>query len=209
MATMKKDGRTSCKAGPAAKAAHLLSDELHAEIEGLTKLTLKTIGSEGEENQIPVEKLDRAVDVLTLSRALVRATETAYKAAVEPLEKQIRPYTAEKKAIVARAIVLSGEIEKGLYGLIQRGELRSDGHESKSGCRLTLVRADGSPEVKDVRRVPKHYLLPPEVRVDMKAVSEAYAAAKKRGDEDFAIPGIELAEPTYTFRTKQPDYVEN
>jgi hypothetical protein len=214
MATKKA---TKEKAVPPPAPPKVLAEQLHEEIAGILKENAKVIVHDENAIEIPADKLGSAVDLLSLTRALVRNTEADYKAKIKNITDPFAPYTAEKKSIIKRAQEVEHDLEIGLHTLISNGVIGKDGYETKNGCRLSLV---GKEELvlDDPDAIPDEFLLPRAQCLDWGKIKQSIVA-NNAAVEAAAAAGIELQilnpikgahlTTTYTLRTKLPDELGN
>jgi hypothetical protein len=190
----------------------LLDPQFHADIEGIVKATTKTATRGADGVEIAADKLDRAIDLLSLTRALVRNTEADYKVRVKEIPDPFAPYLAEKKSIIKRAQEVEHDLEDGLHGLLTAGVLTTDTVETAAGCRLSLV-GKRSLVIDDATLIPDEFLLPRAQCIDIAKLSEkmmaceemAQVAAKAGIAFNVDTPkGVHFT-TTYSFRTKLPD----
>lgn len=215
MATTKTDKRTGCKKGPAAK---VLDITLHTEIDMIAKSVQKVV-EEAEDGQvfIPTDKAMRAIDLLALSRQMVRTVKADYDARTKAIVDPFKPFVTEKKRITALAEECAKQLDAGLRVLVAQGLIGTAGVDTAAGTRLSLV---GKRELvmDDPMLIPDEYLLPRAQCLDwgkIKAKIEAHEKAIEAADEagivltlPDPIEGAHL-ETHYTFRTKLPDELEN
>jgi hypothetical protein len=224
MATTKMDARTGCKGGPAAKRtprpvepAKVLDLTLHNEIGLIAKSAQHLIQTEESgEVSIPADKAARAIDLLALSRQMVRTVKADYDARTKDIVDPFKPYATEKKQITALSEEIGRSIEAGLHKLVKDGLIGTGGYDTPAGTRLSLV---GKRELvlDDPLLVPDEYLLPRaqcldwnKIKTVLEANEKAVAAAKEAGVElkiHNTVDGAHLA-TTYTFRTKLPEELE-
>lgn len=195
----------------------MLNPELHTEIEEICKSAARTVVVDPEMGaDIPADKMGRAIDLLALSRALVRNVKADYDAKVKGIVDPFKPYADERKTITKLAEEVERKLEDGLKCLVANGLIGKDGYETKSGCRLSLV---GKRELvlDDPEAIPDEFLLPRAQCLDWGAI-KARIEANEKAIEAAKEAGITLQlQPldgahlitTYTFRTKLPDELES
>lgn len=179
-----------------------LDPELHTEIEGLQRAIGRIIvkdEADPEVIEIDPARVDRAVDSLALVRALVRNVDKDYKAKIEPIQKTLKPYEAERKSINSRAQEIESQLTAGFYAMIKDGTLTSDGLTSNAGSKLSLVGKDYV-TIVDADKIPDKYLRPREECIDLNAVAAAIAEGKR-------VAGVKI-ETNYTFRAVVPEVIE-
>lgn len=214
MATKKTDVRTKGKKETAAPVPHVLLDQLHADVATIAKATQRIVVVDEDDIEISPDNIGTAVDLLGLTRSLVRDTEADYKAKVKAIVDPFEPYQKEKKTIVKLAKEAEAALESGLHGLIHAGILTKDGYETDAGCRLSLVPRRAL-VIDDADKIPDEYLLPREQCIDriklqakLDAIEKLKAAAIEAGvPEPEPMDGVRM-DTTYTFRTKLPDQLE-
>lgn len=198
--------------------AKILSPDLFDEIDGLVKASTKLIDREEDGTfEIQAYKIPRAVDVLSLVRALAARADVVAKAELatilKPVEDKTKQLAAEKKSIVGRAGEIESDVVKALQALILTGHLTAEGAESPNGCKLSLIGKDAV-KIYDPSIIPDEFLLPRAACIDVAKVTamllaeKAYADALPEGTEapPSKIEGAHLTK-VYTFRTKVPDEV--
>jgi hypothetical protein len=204
----------------------LLPQELHTEIDGLTALAKRTIVREALEGgtidiEIAEDKIDSAVNGLTLVRALVRNTKKeadTLKGEVVPKEitDKLKGIEAERKSITGRAEEIEADLEEGLLSNVALGLIDPEhGVMTDAGCKLAVV-TKKAVDITDLDLIDDAFLLPREKCIDWEAVKyallndvEKAEAAKTLGlpAPKPSIVGARLV-PKYSFRTTQPEVIE-
>lgn len=193
------------------KPTPLLDAELTRELEGLEKLTSKAVKEE------EVKVTDDAVTALTLTRALLRDTEAAKKAAIEQylpkdVKERLDRINLEAATLKARAEKIEGQIAAALYNAIKDGRI-TDNVTASTGCELVLQHRK-EVVIDDLEKIPVEFT----TRVpDMKAITKALTEHEaKRGaalllglpEPPSPVPGAHIG-TKIVLSTKAPELIED
>lgn len=142
------------------------------------------------------EKIDRAIDFLALARDGLRRLDVIYKAAVEPIKKQLAPFDAQRKAAKSKYEFAEEALTQAVSSFIkEHGRVPE---ETKSGTKLTLV-SRKSAEVVKASEIPDAFLLPRAQCIDMAKVEAELAAGRE-------VPGARMGEKLI-IRTQLPEII--
>ncbi len=148
------------------------------------------------EGKIAPEKIDRAIDFLALARDGLRRLDVAYKAAIEPIKKQLAPFDAQRKAAKSKYEFAEEALMQGVSTYIKDHGTYPE--ETKSGTKLTLV-SRKSAEVVKASEIPDAFLLPRAQCIDMAKVEAELASGRE-------VPGARMGEKLI-IRTKLPEII--
>lgn len=192
---------------------HSLDETLHDDAKGIAKLGHELLA---DKEQMDAEDINSAIDLLALTRDLVRRVDSDYKARIAKVPDPLAPFRSERKALTDQAKEVDEALAGPLLTLRLNGTISEDAMMSHSGTRLAYVRKQRA-KVADAAQVPDAWLLPREQCIDLVRVEKqllleqaAAAAATEAGQTPApsAVPGVAL-ESSYSLRTKLADELED
>lgn len=189
---------------------HHLDSYLHDEVASIVAAQQQLTGIKAD--VLPERTVNRTVDLLALAREAQRQVDADYKARIKDIPDPFKPYADERKALTGKIAKVAEEMERDVQRCIADGIIPTDGIETRSGVKLSLV---GRREVviDDAALIPDEFLLPRAQCIDLGKLREfllaeeaLMEAAAKTGTLVEPFAGAQLT-TSYILRTKLPDEI--